>query len=231
MHLFSFYLINFGGIVDYGRLLQYNKIMKNGRLYIISGPSGTGKGTICRSLVNKVPASLSISMTTRASRPQETEGVDYYFVSDVEFENAIEQGGLLEHADVYGGKYGTPKKYVLEKLANGIDVILEIDIQGALQVKANYPDGVFVFILPPSLAELRRRIEARGSESEESINTRMAEAVNEIEFVREYDYYVINDIIENAADKVVSIMRGENLRVGPEIDEVLKIYEAERGLK
>jgi guanylate kinase len=170
-------------------------------------------------------------MTTRAPRPKEVDGVDYYFVSDSEFDKTVAEDGLLEHADVYGRKYGTPKKYVLEKLTKGIDVILEIDIQGALQVKANYPEGVFVFILPPSLAELRRRIEARGSESEESINIRMAEALNEIEFIREYDYYVVNDVLESAADKVVSIMQGEELRVGAEIEEVLKKFEEERGLK
>ena len=147
-----------------------------GKLFIISGPSGAGKGTICKELLaqtSRDDVQLSVSMTTRNPRAGETDGVSYYFVSKEEFLHRIEAGGLLEYAEVYGNYYGTPKQPVVEKLAAGIDVILEIDMQGALKVKENYPDGVFIFILPPSMTELRKRLTGRGTETPEAIELRL----------------------------------------------------------
>ena len=127
-----------------------------GKLFILSGPSGAGKGTICRQLLKETDnLELSVSMTTRGVRSGEIEGVSYYFTDRETFNECIERGELLEYAEVYGNYYGTPRKPVIEKLARGTDVILEIDMQGALKVKENYPDGIFIFILPPSMSELR----------------------------------------------------------------------------
>ena len=151
-----------------------------GKLFILSGPSGAGKGTICKELLaqtSRDDVQLSVSMTTRNPRNGETEGASYYFVSKEEFLRKIEAGGLLEHAEVYGNYYGTPKQPVIEKLAAGIDVILEIDMQGALKVKENYPDGVFIFILPPSMSELRKRLTGRGTETAEAIEMRLGETL------------------------------------------------------
>ena len=149
----------------------------SGKLFILSGPSGAGKGTICKELLAQTDLELSVSMTTRAPREGEIHGVHYYFVSEDEFVDRINNDGFLEHAQVYGRRYGTPKEPVIEKLKQGIDVILEIDIQGALKVKENYPDGVFIFILPPSMAELRKRLTGRGTETAEAIEMRLGETL------------------------------------------------------
>ena len=148
--------------------------MSEAKLFILSGPSGVGKGTIVSEVLKEDPdIHLSVSATTRSPRKGEVRGVSYYFMEDGEFRSEIEAGGFLEYADVHGHFYGTPKAPVLEKLAEGRDVILEIDVQGAMQVKETYPEGVFIFILPPSLGELRRRIEDRGTESREDIELRL----------------------------------------------------------
>jgi len=164
-----------------------------GKLFVFSGPSGAGKGTICKKLLeeNKELA-LSISMTTRAPRNGEVEGVSYFFTDKETFQKRIEAGELLEYAEVYGNYYGTPKGPVVDKLKKGIDVILEIDMQGALKVKENYPDGVFVFILPPSMAELRKRLTGRGTETEEAIELRLGETLKELSYIEKYDYCVVN---------------------------------------
>ena len=148
-----------------------------GKLFILSGPSGAGKGTICKELLAQTDLELSVSMTTRAPREGEIHGVHYYFVNEDEFVDRINNDGFLEHAQVYGRRYGTPKEPVIDKLKQGIDVILEIDIQGALKVKENYPDGVFIFILPPSMAELRKRLTGRGTETAEAIEMRLGETL------------------------------------------------------
>ena len=141
-----------------------------GKLFVFSGPSGAGKGTICKRLLEEVDElAVSVSMTTRAPRNGEVDGISYYFTEKEAFEEHIAQGRLLEYAEVYGNYYGTPKEPVIEKLQAGIDVILEIDMQGALKVKENYPDGVFVFILPPSMSILRKRLTGRGTETQEAI--------------------------------------------------------------
>jgi len=201
--------------------------MHKGRLFVVSGPSGAGKGTICKKLLEEVEVSLSVSMTTRAPRSGEIEGKGYYFISTEAFEQAIETGGFLEYAKVYGYYYGTPKHKVLEKLEAGEDVILEIDIQGALQIKECFPDGVFIFILPPSMAELRKRITERGSETEDAINLRLAETLGEVSCIDKYDYYVVNDELSEAVDRVKAIMIAEHSRVSQAVYERIEKYKGE----
>jgi guanylate kinase len=201
--------------------------MKKGQLFVISGPSGTGKGTICERLVGMTNAALSVSMTTRAPRADEKEGVNYYFVTESRFREVLAADGFLEYAEVYDKLYGTPKAPVLETLATGRDVILEIDIQGALCVKDVYPEGVFIFILPPSMSELRKRIIGRGSETEESVNLRLSKTLQEISYIDRYDYCVVNGVLEEAVNRVAAIMTAEHSRVGVDIAELVERYKEE----
>ena len=201
--------------------------MSRGLLFIISGPSGAGKGTICQRLKEKSIIELSVSMTTRKPRPGEIEGKNYYFVSEEKFIETINNHGFLEYAKVYGNYYGTPKDIVLEKLKQNKDVVLEIDIQGALQVKESYPKGVFIFILPPSMAELRRRITGRGSETEEDINLRMGETLKEVAYIDRYDYCVINDEIDVAVQRVTDIINAEHSKVTQDVYELVEKYKEE----
>ena len=188
--------------------------MTAARLFIISGPSAVGKGTIVkRILKSDGKVHLSVSATTRNPREGEEEGVSYYFMSDEQFVKAVGEGGFLEHASVHGHYYGTPKAPVMSQLKAGRDVILEIDVQGAMQVKESYPDGVFIFILPPSVDALRSRIMHRGTESEEDIQVRLGAAQREMEYLEHYDYYVVNDDLEKAVDSVNKIMAAEHWKV------------------
>lgn len=201
-----------------------------GKLFILSGPSGAGKGTICKEVLaqtSRDDVQLSVSMTTRNPRNGETEGASYYFVSKEEFLRKIEAGGLLEHAEVYGNYYGTPKQPVIEKLAAGIDVILEIDMQGALKVKENYPDGVFIFILPPSMSELRKRLTGRGTETAEAIEMRLGETLKELSYIDKYDYCVVNGKLEEAVNRVKSILIAEHSRVTFTAEELISRYKEE----
>ena len=186
---------------------------KKGLLIVISGPSGTGKGTVCKKLLQRNDFWISVSATTRAPRKGEVDGENYYFISKEEFIKRIDNEDFLEHAEVYGNYYGTPKSKVLEQIDNGKDVILEIDIQGALKVKENYHDGVFIFILPPSMEELKKRIINRGTETEESLMTRFKSAYKEINFVSKYNYAVVNDTVEEAVRKIECILIAEKCRV------------------
>lgn len=188
--------------------------MEKGLLIVVSGPSGAGKGTICKELLKRnQDINISISATTRGPRTGEIDGINYFFISKDNFTNMIENKEFLEYAHVYDNYYGTPKKYVLDKLDEGKDVLLEIDIQGALQVKEIYPNGVFVFILPPSMEELKNRIIKRGTETQESIEKRFGSAFEEIGFVGKYDYGVINDEVDVAVEKVEAIITAEKCRV------------------
>ena len=188
--------------------------MTAARLFIISGPSAVGKGTIVkRILKSDGKVHLSVSATTQNPREGEEEGVSYYFMSDEQFVKAVGEGGFLEHASVHGHYYGTPKAPVMSQLKAGRDVILEIDVQGAMQVKESYPDGVFIFILPPSVDALRSRIMHRGTESEEDIQVRLGAAQREMEYLEHYDYYVVNDDLEKAVDSVKKIMAAEHWKV------------------
>lgn len=191
--------------------------MKNrgrGLLIVISGPSGAGKGTICKRFMEKnEDVVLSVSATTRSPRKGEVDGVNYHFMTKEQFKDKIESDDFLEYAEVYDNFYGTPKSNVNELLESGKDVILEIDIQGALKVKENAEEGVFVFILPPSMEELKQRIIKRGSETEESLMKRFKSAYKEINFVSKYNYAVVNDEVETAVEKLESIITAEKCRV------------------
>lgn len=189
-------------------------INKNrGLLLVISGPSGAGKGTICKELIKENCFWLSVSATTRVPREGEIEGKNYYFLTKEQFKNKIDEQDFLEYAEVYGNYYGTPKSKVIEKLDEGKDVILEIDIQGALKVKEAYPEGVFIFILPPSMEELKNRIIKRGSETQESLMTRFKSAYKEINYVSRYNYAVVNDEVNIAVKKIKSIITAEKCSV------------------
>ena len=194
---------------------------------MISGPSGVGKGTICERLIQVADADLSISMTTREPRPGEQEGISYFFVSEDKFRRNIAEGGLLEYADVFGNLYGTPKEFVLQALEAGRDVILEIDVQGALQVKENYSDGVLIFILPPSMEELRKRITGRESGAEDAIARRLGKVLEEMSYLDAYDYCVVNDIVDNAVAEIMSIMTAEHLKISGRADELIEKYGKE----
>lgn len=203
--------------------------MKQGRLIVISGPSGTGKGSIIRKVMEHWPAAeFSVSMTTREKRTGEEDGVHYYFATREVFEETIRENGFLEWADVFGNYYGTPKAPVEKRLNEGADIILDIDIQGGMNVRKAMPEAVLIFILPPSMKELRRRLEHRGTDAQEVIEKRLAKALTEIGVAREYDYAVVNDDLDVAAEEVLSIIRASHLEVDEtQIEEMIKRYEEE----
>lgn len=187
--------------------------MKEGILIVVSGASGTGKGTVCKKFLEDNPEIYySISATTREPRAGETDGKEYFFITREEFKTWIEEGKFLEYAEVYGNFYGTPLHKIKERLNRGESVLLEIDTQGALNVMEKIPDGVFIFLLPPSLAELRARIENRGTESPETLERRFNSAKGEIEVGKKYQYVVVNDSVDEAAKKIKNIFDAEICR-------------------
>ena len=198
--------------------------MKKGLLIVISGPSGCGKGTICRALREKHPElKVSVSVTTREIRKNEVEGRDYFFTSRHEFERMIAEGELLEHAQIYGGHYyGTPKKYVKQTLLKGDDLILEIDIQGALQVKERFEEGIFIFLVPPSM---HRRLIERGREAPELIMERFKAAYEEMNFISRYNYVITNDKVEEAVSKIEAVITAEKCRVQRNEELLSKLLE------
>lgn len=188
---------------------------ERGLLIVFSGPSGVGKGTVRQEIFSTPDHKFeySVSMTTRQKRPGEVDGVDYFFRAREEFEELIKNGQMLEYAEYVGNYYGTPLTYVNETLDKGIDVFLEIEVQGALQVKKKVPDGVFIFLTPPDLDELKDRLVGRGTDSEEVIRQRIERAKEEIALMREYDYAVVNDEVPLAAERVKRIIEAEHFRV------------------
>lgn len=187
--------------------------MKKGLLIVLSGASGTGKGTICKELLRREPnIAYSISATTRPPRMGEQDRREYYFCTRETFETMIADGAFLEYADVYGNYYGTPLRPIEERRAAGEDILLEIDTQGALRVMERCPDGTFIFLLPPSLAELRRRITGRGTETEEDLAVRLAAARDEIRLGMRYRYAVLNDTVAEATTRVQTILAAERFR-------------------
>lgn len=184
---------------------------KDGILVIISGPSGAGKGTVVNELVKQEDYSLSISATTRSPRNYEKDGVHYFFREKNEFEYMKESGQLLEWAEFCGNYYGTPKSYVEKKLSEGYNVILEIEVQGALKVKKIYPECVLVFMIPPNIRELECRLTDRGTEDRPTIEKRINRALEEIEIEPEYDYVVINDTVEGAREDIMTIVKAERM--------------------
>ena len=188
---------------------------KRGMLIVLSGPSGVGKGTVRKALFSQPGNDFqySVSMTTRQPRPGEVNGKDYFFVSKEEFEQHIREGQMLEYAKYVDNYYGTPLKYINDTLDEGKDVFLEIEVNGAMQVRSKCPDGVFIFITPPDLMELRQRLIHRGTDSMEVINKRIHKAFGEIQMMQNYDYAVVNDQVDNAVTKIKDIIRSERLRV------------------
>ena len=202
---------------------------KKGQLLVVSGPAGSGKGTAVEALCRLYPGefALSVSCTTRAPRGAEVDGVHYFFLSKEEFERRIEAHQFLEYA-VYcnGNGYGTPKDYVLEQLSKGFHVILEIDVQGGLQVKENYPDTVLFMLTPPNYAELERRLRGRHTDREEDILRRLAESRRELERLHLYDYVIVSETgkTEDAARQIYNVLQAEQLRTGKHPDFIKEFY-------
>lgn len=195
-----------------------------GLLVVVSGPSGTGKGTVLKFLKQEnANVRYSVSATTRKPREGETEGLSYFFKTVEEFKAMIENDELLEWDQYCDNYYGTPKKYIEDSMKQGYDVILEITVEGALLIKEKYPDSVSIFILPPSFEELQRRIMGRGTEKPEVIAKRMEKAKWEMQFVKSYDYVVINDEIDSAAEKINDIISAEKLRYNRNTDILKEI--------
>jgi guanylate kinase len=188
-------------------------LASKGLLVVITGPSAVGKGTIVKEALRRYPdLRWSVSVTTRKQRPGETDGVEYFFVSKEEFLRRAEAGELLEWAEVYGNYYGTPRSYIEEVMNQGHDVILDIDINGAVQVRERYPDGLFIFVIPPSVEELKKRIIGRGTESEADIQRRLAEVPKWLEHGLSYQYVLVNDDLNAAVEGLRDILQAEKYR-------------------
>ncbi len=186
---------------------------EKGRLIVISGPSGAGKSTVVFNAIgDRNDCCFSISVTTRQPRPGEEDGREYFFIDQAEFDKMVEENELLEHARYVNNSYGTPKAYVLKMLDEGFNVILDIEVQGARQVKQKMPDAITAFVVPPSLLELERRLRNRGTETEETVRARLARARQEYTEADFYDYIIINDDVEKAADELSAIIEAERCR-------------------
>jgi guanylate kinase len=199
--------------------------VSKGHILVISGPSGVGKGTVVRTIMERDPnLRFSVSATTRERRPSETDGVNYFFVSTQRFEQMIANGELLEYACYVRHYYGTPEKAVDEALEAGHDVVLEIDVQGALQVKKRRPDAILVFIAAPSFPELARRLSTRGDTPPEVVEKRLAAAREEYAKAREYDYIVVNDKVQETADQVLAILTAQRCKAEYRSDLLKEVF-------
>ena len=203
------------------------KLDDKGLLIVLSGPSGVGKGTVRKALFNREDHNLvySISMTTRSPREGEVDGREYFFVSREQFEKNIKDGKFLEYAEFVGNYYGTPIDEVKKQMSLGNEVVLEIEIDGALQVREKMKDAVFVFIAPPSINALYDRLKGRGTETDDVIKQRIEKAKRELTLAYKYDYIVINDDVENAADKIVAIIRAEHAKCSRALEGYYKLME------
>ncbi len=186
--------------------------MSKGRLIVFSAPSGCGKGTMLREILRDENFYISVSATTREPREGEVDGVDYHFISREEFQNLIDNNGMLEYAEYCDNLYGTPVKEVREQLDKGRNVILEIEVKGAMKIRKLCPEALFIFVVPPSLKELDRRLRKRGTETEEVIIQRVERAAEEIPYAVKYDYIIVNDGLEEAVEDFRSIVRAESFR-------------------
>lgn len=204
--------------------------MEKGLFVVVSGPSGAGKGTVCEKLIRRNSMLFySISVTTRLPRKDEENGVNYHFVSVEEFNRLKEEGALMEWAEIYGNYYGTPLHAVKEKISQGYDVILEIDVQGAAQVRQNFREGISIFLLPPSIEDLRRRILKRGTETTESMEKRLSSALKEMQEVWNYDYVVVNKDINLSVERIESIIKVEKYRVDRNHTFLCNFFQKEGG--
>jgi len=180
---------------------------------VVSGASGAGKTTLCRGLAARVErVAFSVSVTTRRARGSERHGVDYFFVSDEEFERMKAAGGLVEWAEVHGNLYGTPRAWMDERLAEGTSILLDIDVQGGVQIMEAYPDAVSIFVVAPSMEVLEKRLRSRGSDSDEAIELRLRNAVGELEYIERYAYIVVNDSVESAVSRMAAVVDAERCR-------------------
>lgn len=203
-------------------LIQMNE---KGLLLVISGPSGAGKGTVCGAYLKEHPeCALSVSATTRTPRPGEENGVNYYFMSREDFKEKIKNDGFLEHAVFCDNYYGTPKDAVMQMIDSGRDVILEIEVQGAMQVRAHYPEAVFIFVVPPTMDELENRLRGRGTESDEVVRSRLDRAKEEFNYTHKYNYVLINDTVENAVNRLDAIITAEKCRIERKYDYIKKSF-------
>lgn len=207
------------------------KLNNRGLLIVLSGPSGVGKGTVRKALFNLEGHNLvySVSMTTRKPRCGEVEGSDYFFVSREEFEERIQNGKMLEYAEFVNNYYGTPVDEVEKQLNSGNEVVLEIEVQGALQVREKMTDAVFIFIAPPSMDALYKRLKKRGTEPEEVIQERIEKAKRELGLAYKYDYIVVNDDVNNAADRIMAIIRAEHAKTERTIHKYIELLEESNG--
>ena len=200
--------------------------MDKGLLLVISAPSGGGKGTILQELfAQDENLRLSVSATTRGPRPGEEHGKQYYFLSREEFEGLIQEGKMLEHAEYVGNYYGTPRQPVEDWMDQGHDVVLEIEVKGGAQVKQLMPEGVSIFILPPSMKVLEKRLRGRGTEDEETIQKRLAKAREEIPHAKDYDYIVYNDALEDAVSDLRAIIKAEKLKFSRNTNSIERVLE------
>ena len=192
------------------------KEQRKGLLLVVSGPSGVGKGTLVKALMDRnSKIKMSVSATTREPRPGEIEGIHYFFKTEEEFKAMVDRGEFLEYIHVFGSKYyGTPRSFVEQHLSSGFDVILEIDVQGAMKVKQSFPDAVLIFITAPSMSEIKSRLIGRGTETMEQVEKRFATAFEEVKMIPRYDYVVVNDVVDVAVHHMEAILEAERCRTG-----------------
>ena len=206
------------------------KEQRNGLLLVVSGPAGVGKGTLDKALMERNSRiKMSVSATTRAPRPGEVEGVHYFFKTEEEFKAMVERGEFLEYMHVFGSNYyGTPRSFVEQHLSNGFDVILEIDVQGAMKVKQAFPDAILIFITAPSMSEIKSRLIGRGTESMEQVEKRFATAFEEVQMIPRYDYVIVNDVVDKAVHHMEAILEAERCRVSRSSDLIESFMETGR---